>query len=124
MAQKQKRVRQLENRFLKKHPREHYKERNVIYLLTSPSLLKERKYIIGKAVNLTTRLSTYNKTEEHKVIYYQECPESKLEIIEQTVISKLEPYKEQANRDRFILPANEKDSLFTTEIKKCIEFLT
>ena len=30
----------------------------VIYMLTTPSHKKERKYILGKASNLTNRLST------------------------------------------------------------------
>ena len=34
---------------------------------------KEHRYILGKATNLTNRLSTYNKSDEHEVIYHHEC---------------------------------------------------
>ena len=34
---------------------------------------KDRVYILGKATNLTNRLSTYNKSDEHEVVYYQGC---------------------------------------------------
>ena len=44
-----------------------YKETNVIYILTTKLLKKERRYILGKATNLTNRLSTYNKSDEHDV---------------------------------------------------------
>ena len=52
----------LTNKYVKNQPRIQYKDQNVIYILTTPSHKKERKYILGKATNLTNRLSTYNKT--------------------------------------------------------------
>ena len=68
-------------------------------------LQNERKYILGKAINLTNRLSVYNKTDEHEVIYYQSCgDEETMTIIEQLVFQRLKEYREQANRERFILP--------------------
>ncbi len=36
--------------------------------------------------------------------------------------SLLNEYREQANRERFILPQNEKVELFSNTIKKSIEF--
>jgi hypothetical protein len=79
--------------------------------------------IIGKAKNLKNRLSTYNKTTEHQVVYYKSCKnEEQMDFIETIVIKKLESYKEKANRDRFILPVDKDISLFTTEIDKSIIF--
>ena len=80
---------------------------------------------MGKATNLTNRLSTYNKTDEHEVIYYQSCKTKEdLAIIEKMIFRKLEPYREQANRERFVLPEGESVSLFINTIKKSIEFLS
>ena len=31
---------------------------------------KERRYILGKAENLTNRLSVYNKSDKHEVLYF------------------------------------------------------
>ena len=48
------------------------------------------------------RLSVYNKSDEHEVIYYQECPdEEKMNIVETMVFNKLKEYREQANRDLY-----------------------
>ena len=46
-----------------------------------------------------------------------------MSIVETMVLNKLKDYKEQANRDRFILPAAETIDLFSDTIKKCIEFI-
>lgn len=84
---------------------------------------KERRYILGKANNLTHRLSTYNKSDEHEVIYYQECgDEETMALVESTVFHQLKKYREQANRERFILPETEEIEFFTNTIKKSIEF--
>ena len=56
-----------------------------------------------KTSNLQNRLSSYNKTSEHEVIYYKECNKEHLNLIELNVLSKLKNYQEKANRDRFIL---------------------
>ena len=82
-----------------KQPRLEIKERNVIYILTTKLMKKERRYILGKATNLTNRLSTYNKSDEHQVIYYQECDgEDSMSMVESLVFQKLRSYREQANR--------------------------
>ena len=66
---------------------------------------KERRYILGKASNLTNLLFTYNKSDEHEVIYYQECDgEDSMSAVESLVFQKLRSYREQANRERFVLP--------------------
>ena len=117
-------IQYLTKKYVKAQPRIQYNEKNVIYILTTPSHKKEGKYILGKATNLTSRLSTYNKTDEHEVVYYQECPdEDSMSIIEQLIFHKLKDYREQANRERFILPEGKSIELFINVIKKSIENL-
>ena len=63
----------------------------------------------------------YNKTAEHEVIYFKECGlEEDMNIIELTVLRKLDKYRETSNRDRFVLPLEETEKLFTTIIEKTI----
>ena len=57
MRIKDHRIKQLENVCLSKQRRVDY-ESNVIYMITTEDHLKRRTYIIGKAKNLTNRLST------------------------------------------------------------------
>ena len=86
---------------------------------------KERRYILGKAQNLTFRLSVYNKSDEHEVIYYKGCgDEEKMGLVEGMVFQQLKDYREQANRERFILPKEEEIELFSNKINKSIEFFS
>jgi hypothetical protein len=113
----------LTKRYVKKASRVQY-ESNVIYMLTTDRLRKDRVYIIGKAKNLTNRLSTYNKTDEHEVVYYQECPdEDIMNIVESLVLKKMEKYREQANRDRFVLPEGEDVEIFKEIMRESVKFL-
>jgi hypothetical protein len=124
MREKDDRIKKLESVCLSKQRRVVYPERNVIYMLTTDDHLKRRTYIIGKAKNLTNRLSTYNKTCDHTVVHYRECKnEDDMDAAETIVLAKLRAYREQANRDRFILPSNKDDSFFTRTIDECIGFL-
>ena len=59
------RIQYLTKKYVKLQPRVQYKEKYVLLLWW-----KERRYILGKATNI---LSTYNKSDEHEVVYYQEC---------------------------------------------------
>ena len=114
----------LTKKYVKRQPRVDYQERNVVYILTTANMKKERRYILGKAENLTNRLSVYNKSDEHEVIYYQECSdEDKMNIVETTVFNKLKECREQTNRERFILPENKEIEYFKDTIKKVIEFV-
>jgi len=124
MKAKDQRIKQLEDVCLTKRKRIEYPEQNVIYLLTTEDHLKRRTYIIGKAKNLTNRLSTYNKTCDHTVVHYRACKnEEDMSTAETMVISRLRDFKEQANRDRFVLPENRDISFFITTIDQCVEFL-
>jgi len=118
------RIKQLEKICLSKQKRKAYPERDVIYIITTEDHIKRRTYIIGKAKNLTNRLSTYNKTCDHSVIHYQECKnEDAMDIAEMMVLNKLRDYREQANRDRFILPEDKDISFFIETVNNCISFI-
>jgi len=120
---KDQKIQLLQDICLKKQQRKEYPEKNVIYVLTTEDNKKKRTYIIGKARKLKIRLSSYNKTAEHKVVYYKECKnEEQMNIIENMVLNKLEEYREKANRDRFILPLEKEISFFTEIIEKSINF--
>tara|TARA_B110000259_G_C14030741_1_gene406573 strand:- start:5237 stop:5830 length:594 start_codon:yes stop_codon:yes gene_type:complete len=121
---KNEKISHMVKKYVKKQPRVQYGN-TVIYILTTPSLKKDSRYILGKAKNLTNRLSTYNKTDEHEVIFYQECNnENLMSLVETVVFQKLEEYREQANRERFILPDDKKIDLFINIIKDTVNFLT
>ena len=124
MRIKDHRIKELESVCLSKQRRVEYPEHNVIYMLTTDDHLQRRTYIIGKAKNLTNRLSTYNKTCDHTVVHYRECKsEEDMETAETMVLTKLREYREQANRDRFVLPDDKDVSYFTQTIDECIRFL-
>lgn len=121
----QQRVIQLEDVCLSKKRRIEYKERNVVYMITTDDHKKRRTYIIGKAKDLTARLATYNKTCDHKVIHYREClSEQHMSTAEVLILSKMNDYREQSNRDRFILPMSEEETFFTSIIDKCVDFVS
>ena len=118
------RIKVLENRYLKRHKRTDYNANNVIYVLATESSKKNNIYILGKGTNLTNRLSVYNKSEEHEVVFYKECLTSEImSSVEGVIFKKLDKYRQQANRERLILPEGKDISLFTSIIEKCINFL-
>ena len=109
----EKRIKLLENLYLKRHKRTNYFDSNVVYLITCEELKEQRKYIIGKAIDLKERLSQYNKTSNYEVIHYISLKTDKqMTLAENMILEKLEQYKEQANRDRFILPNDYEIELF------------
>ena len=120
---KEQRIKLLEDIYLKKHDRVKYPGNNVIYLITNEYNKSHRNYIIGKAIDLTNRLTSYNKSTEHEVIYYKSCKdEATMHIIETIVLNKLDMYKEVSNRDRFILPIEKDISFFTNVIEESVNF--
>uniref|UniRef100_A0A6C0CY69 KilA-N domain-containing protein n=1 Tax=viral metagenome TaxID=1070528 RepID=A0A6C0CY69_9ZZZZ len=122
---KELKIQYLTKKYVKRQPRLQYDVSNVIYILTTPTHKLEGRYILGKAENLTNRLSVYNKTDEHEVVYYQGCPdENSMKLAEQMVFHNLEQYREQANRERFVLPDGENINLFINEINRTIKFFT
>jgi|UniRef100_A0A6C0CZP6 hypothetical protein len=122
---KELKIQYLTKKYVKRQPRIQYDVENVIYILTTPTHKQERRYILGKAENLTNRLSVYNKTDEHEVVYYGGCrDEISLKLAEQMIFYNLEKYREQANRERFVLPENSSINLFIDEIKRTITFFS
>ena len=118
------RIKVLENKYLKRHKRTDYKANNVIYVLATESSKKNNIYILGKASNLTNRLSGYNKTEEHEVVFYKECSTAEImSSVEGVVFQKLDEYRQQANRERFVLPEGKPICFFTNTIERCVQFL-
>jgi len=120
---KDEKIKLLEDMYIKKQNRKDYPNKNVIYIVTTDDNKKKKIYIIGKAINLKNRLSSYNKTAEHEVIYYKSCGnEENMNVIELMVLTKLKEYKEKANRDRFILPVEKDISFFCNIIDNSINF--
>ena len=120
---KDQKIKLLEDAYIKKQHRQDYPEKNVIYMLTTEDHKNKRIYIIGKAKDLKCRLSGYNKTTEHEVVYYKECKsEEDMNIIEVMVLNKLKEYKEISNRDRFVLPIENDIVFFTNIIDLCVNF--
>ena len=121
---KDQKIQLLQDICMKKQQRKDYPEKNVVYILTTEDNKKKRIYIVGKAKELKTRLSPYNKTAEHEVVYYKECKdEEHMKLVEAIVLFKLKEYKEKANRDRFILPVDKDISFFTNIIENTINIL-
>jgi hypothetical protein len=124
LRMKDEKIKLLQNSFLKKQYRKDYPEKFVIYMLTNEDHKNKRIYIIGKAIDLKNRLSNYNKSSEHEVIHYRSCNNREdMAIIESLVLTKLKIYREQANRDRFILPLDKDITLFTNIIDDCVRYV-
>ena len=115
--EKNKEIKNLQNKVIQKQRKRKCDDRNCVYLVQDEHHKKERLYIIGKAIDLDARLSSYNKTHDTEIIYYRSCNSAKqMNHIEKCVLTKLDRYREVANRDRFILPENEDISLFTNVV--------
>lgn len=117
-------VAKIKQKYCKKQERTQYPGENFVYIITTDLLESQRRYILGKATDLTKRLSTYNKTDEHKVIFYSNLPtKDKMSICESLLFDKLDPYREKSNRERFILPPDKDISYFIQTLQKCTEFI-
>jgi prophage antirepressor-like protein len=116
-------VKTLENKYLHHLPRVKYPVTFVIYMITTQENKKNRTYIMGKTTNLTTRLSTYNKTCDHEVVYYKECiSETVMVFAESMLFLRLSEYREKLSCERFILPADKEESFFISEIDTTLDF--
>ena len=114
-------IKNLENMVISKQKRVKYKDKNCIYILSNDFHLENRTYIFGKAIDLTNRLTSYNKTVEHCVIYSKGCKSHEhMTVIEKMVLYKLDKYRERANRDRFILPEDKDIELFINVVNDAI----
>jgi prophage antirepressor-like protein len=98
-------------------------DKYAVYMVTNDDLKKRRVYIVGRAVDLNKRLSSYNKTSPTEVIVSFGCKSREhMSTIEGIIICKLRPYREVSNHDRFILPEKSKISFFTNIMKNCVDF--
>ena len=110
-------IKKLQNKVLTKQKRVFYDNKNFIYMIQDEFHKKERIYVIGKAIDLAQRLTSYNKARDYEVIYHRCCNSAQqMNYIEKCVLSKLDKYREVANRDRFILPEDQNISIFTDVI--------
>jgi hypothetical protein len=118
------RIKHLEDRILKKQPRPKYdNSKFVVYLASNKNAIKERKYTIGLASDLSKRISNYDKLEDHKVIYYKAFGDEKqMELAEGIVLNKLYEYREKESKDRFILPIGKDIQIFTKPIDDAVNF--
>ena len=116
-------IQKLSLKYQKRQKREQYDKENVIYIVTNPDIKEKRIYIVGKTKNLTKRLSTYNKSQEHQVVFHNSCgSEENMNIVEKLVHSKLDGCRIQANRERFLLPPEKDISYFINTVQQCITF--
>jgi len=123
VKEKDLRIKLLEDMYVNKQPRKDYPDNPVVYMLTTEDNKNKRIYIIGKTINLKNRLSSYNKTAEHEVVYYKECKdEESMTLSEGMILKKLRMYREKANRDRFILPDEKEITDFVNVIDDCVQF--
>ena len=112
----------LENKINRFQKRQSYPDKNVLYIVTCDELKKDRIFIIGKAVDLKIRLTSYNKSIEHEVIYYKNFKNMyHMKTAEMMVLYKLNQYKNEI-KDRFILPENEDISLFINVINNAFNW--
>ena len=97
---------------------ENYTKRNTIYILTTPNMKKDRRYIIKKSKNPTKIL------EYEEVIYFHDClDEEKMNISKIIIFNKLKRYREHLDKEIFILPEGRDIEYFKDLIKKVIEFV-
>ena len=71
LANKDKQIKTLEKKVVMKQGYSPDKKL-IIYILSSKVHIKDRIYIFGKTVRKNSRLSAYNKTIEHDVLYFRE----------------------------------------------------
>jgi hypothetical protein len=113
-------IQYLQNKYTKAFPRVQYVEKYVIYIIVNDALKTKEQVKIGMTCDLTDRLSTYNTSCQHKVLYHRSCKDEETMIIVDKLIKKrLSHCRSQANREYFI---GELDYLIKN-IDECIDFI-
>lgn len=113
-------IQYFERKYIQKCKRIDYLEKNVVYIITNNSREAKKEYKIGKTQDLKNRLSTYNTTEEHKVVFVQECDtREETDRLEKIVFTELSGVRIQANREWF---CGEVEEMIST-IKQCKAFI-
>jgi hypothetical protein len=119
------RIKLLESKTLQKQPRETFEEnKNVIYIVTTEFKEAQGHYKIGKAQDLQKRMSVYNTTDKHEVIYNTSCKTKKnMDILEQLVHNRLESKRVEPNKEWFKSEEEGEDLIkLIEELKKVVDF--
>ena len=119
------RIKLLESKFLQKQPRETFEDnKNVVYIVTTEFKEAQGHYKIGKAQDLQKRLSVYNTSEKHKVIYNTSCKtKKKMDILETVVHNRLEDKRVEPNKEWFESEEDAEDFVkVIEECKKVVDF--
>jgi hypothetical protein len=111
------RIKLLESKVLQKQPREVYEEnKNVVYVVTTDVKEANGHYKIGKAQDLQKRMSVYNTTDKHEVIYSTSCKTKKnMDILETVVHNRLEDKRVEPNKEWFLSEDDAEDLIKVIE---------
>ena len=115
---------ELKKKYCKRKKNNTENKENVVYILTTELLKSEGRYIFGKSKNMKNRLPTYNKTDEHIVIYTISCSsETNMNALETLIFNQLSECRECGNRERFILPENKTIDYFKDMFDECYNIM-
>ena len=93
--------------------RQRFLDKYVVYIITADELEKDGIYVFGKAINLTERVTTYNKSLEHRVVHFKSFKDNyHMRTAEVMFMYKLNKYRD-SKKERLILPKDKDVSLFT-----------
>ena len=117
------RIKLLESKVLQKQQRDVYENnKNVVYIVTTEYKEAQGYYKIGKAQDLQKRMSVYNISDKHEVIYSTCCKsKKKMDILEQLVQDKLEEQRIEPNKEWFVSEEDAED--FIKIIDECKELV-
>jgi len=119
------RIKLLESKVLQKQPREIFEEnKNVVYIVTTEYKESQGHYKIGKAQDLQKRMSVYNTTDKHEVIYNTSCKTKKrMDLLEQIVHDRLESKRIEPNKEWFESEEDGEDFIkIIEEFKKVVDY--
>jgi hypothetical protein len=109
-----------ERKYIQRNRRVDYTDQNVVYIITTESRELKKEYKIGKTQDLTNRLSTYNTTEDHKVVFFLECEsQDEMNTLEKIVFTQLSHLRIRADREWF---CGEVEQMIKT-VKECKDFI-
>jgi len=111
------RIKLLESKVLQKQTRETFdNSKNVIYIVTTEYKEAQGHYKIGKTQDLQKRLSTYNTSDKHEVIYYTQCSDKEsMNILEKIIFKKLNKKRLEPNKEWFFSEEDGEDLINTIE---------
>ena len=117
------RIKNLENKVIQKMKRESYENNNnVIYIVTTEHKKELGHYKIGKTQDLKKRLSTYNTTDNHEVVYYVSCKnKTNMDLLEKIIFMRLDDYRIEQNKEWFLSNDNSNDLIKI--IDECKNFI-